>query len=475
MSDSSRLPRHLFALVSISVSWLCAILLIPEDNYYQPGALTAAATVLSLGLLGGTAFAAVRHHTSLFRAESILMFGLIYWILLDAIQGSSRFDRVSREALVICFSAIALFAMSLESGSLLASIRPMRTQKWRVSQADDLTARFLIYAAICCFGFGTLRVLVPCNFNPGCIVESFFVPRLEARWYTANLPNIDAVLRNLSYFGYLILPLTVLLWHKEKRFSGRVIFAGLLAFAFLLILFRDGGRRNVGVVVGASGLLWVLLYPRLRPRHFVAMISGIIMLLFVMQVMVAWRYTGIGTALMAGASLKAKNRSGIAVDTNLLYMGYIADRVPKVTAHTGLIGITYIFTAGIPRSILPASAPRTRGFNLVSLAGLRMGRGYTWTASAVGDLYLIGGYLAIAAGGIIFGILANFCNRLLSPGSVQSRFIYAMAAMTLFAGLRAIHDIPIIGLSVAALWAILWARKIRFESQPSAPLSHGPN
>lgn len=462
----------LFPILAILVGYAAAVLLMPEIDYYQRGKLIPAGIAMSLGLLAGPIYAAVARPNTLFRLEYLLMFGLFYWVVLDAAQGAYGFVGVSRETLVSAFGAVALFAVAIWLGSFLASLRTVRLPRV-ASVAID--ARLLFLAAMACFLLGMLRVFLACKLSPVCIASQLFLPRFESAWHTANIGNFDTLLMRLQYFGYLVLPLTAVLYHVERRITWRVVLLALLGLFFLLILVQGGGRRQVGMVLGITGIVWMLLNRPVKLRDFIVLGAIAAILLALMQFMHTWRYQGIGEAVSddAGEVSYMLHERLIKVDKNLLFMSQIMERVPKLYPYTGMTGIEYIVTAPIPRAIYP-DKPVQRGFPLARILHMRVQPSWTWTVSAVGDFYLIGGFAVIAAGGLFFGVLAGLGNRLLrGPPNIRNVMLYGVVAMTLFIGLRTVHEIIISGFAVLAVWGVLYAlRMVQSrvgERRPSIP------
>lgn len=446
------------SILGILFGWAGAVLLIPEIDYYQPGQLIPAGIVMSLGLLAGPVYAALTRPDSLFRLEYVLVFGLFYWVILDAAQGAYGFLGVSRATLVATFSGVALFAVTIWIGSFLMSLSPVRLSP---GATDTVDVRFLFWAALACFFLGMLRVLLACKFSPLCIASQIFVPRYESAWHQANIGNFDTLLVRLKNFGYLVLPLAATLYHLERRVSWRVILLLVLGLVFLLILIQGGGRRQVGMVLGMTGLVWILLNRPARLKDFIVMAIMASVILVLMEFMHTWRYQGLGEAKLAESgevSYMTRERL-IRVDKNLLFLSHVMERVPERYPHTGVTGIEYILTAPIPRALYPGK-PVHRGFPLTQILQLRVGPGWSWTVSAVGDFYLIGGFFAIACGGLFFGVLANLGSRLLRGGTtVRNVMLYSVIALTLFIGLRAVHEITITGFAVLAVWGLFYARR----------------
>ena len=469
MNDAAALsPRNVapyatlpaWSILGVVSGYALAWTAIPRDAWWEAGALALPALLLSLGLLAGIAAAALRSSGALFRTEHILIFGLVYWVLLDPIQGSYSLFSVSEDGVQRSFLGIALFALFLWLGStLMTAIRTLLREQVP-GPGLDVGPRFLFGAACLCFLLGVLRILIGCQLVPGCIADYYFAPRFQGvQGWLGTFGDFDTLLIQIRFFGYLVLPIAAALYFVERRASWRVVIAVILGLAFLLLLIKGGGRRGVGTCLGATILVWILLREHISWRHLLMLGAAAVGLLLIMQAMLVWRTTGTLTAITQGESLEVKDRAGvIAVDKNFRILSQITTVIPERQAHTGVNGVVYMLTIFIPRSIFPGK-PAGRGVDLMTLIDKKERPGWSWTCSSVCDLYLIGGNLAIAIGGMLYGFAANLTSRLLvRPPSVRSRLLFGILTMTLFVGLRSLHEVVSTGLAVLALWGVFGLR-----------------
>jgi hypothetical protein len=316
-----------------------------------------------------------------------------------------------------------------------------------------------------------LRYMLGCEFNPLCIVDSFFMARMEVPW-RRDFGPFDTALLHMRYAGFLVLPFAVAILAKEGRMSWRSTLVALLGLMMLLILVREGGRRHVGLVGGATALTWILLRPQIRWRHLWQLAGAAALLLLLLQAIAAWRDVGFGTGLAEGLSIEPPGKHGLSVDRNFGALIAITETVPERYPHTGFRGLLYEVTFPIPRQLFPWK-PEGRGFDLRDVLDLHVSQGWSWTASAVGDFYLIGGWGGLMLGGMFFGSAANRVSRLLeAPLTVRRRLAFTVGTMILFIGLRALHEGALLGFAGAALWGLLVLRRAvvkRVLARPPAP------
>lgn len=457
-SIATTLPAApLISLICVVLGGLAANELIPLETYYVPGALAPAAITLAVVLLVGPLFSGDRSPTSLFQAENILSLGLVYWLLVDFIFGGPSLHRLPRSAIVESFLAIETFAAAIWLGSLMAAhFRPRLNIAMIQRQLQtDISADFLFYSAVACGILGLSRYVVGCAFSFGCLADSFYSTRFAVPWIGKNaFGHFDTLFYYFRYFGYVVLPLSVALISVERRFSPRALFTLLLAAICLLFLARGGGRKEIGTAVGAAILAWLLLRDRLQIKHMLTVAAAVAGLVLIMQAMLISRDVGFGKVLDGSVSIFRSPTQLGQVDKNLLNLAHVIDLVPERVPFAGLPGAMHELFLWIPMITLPS-----KGLDLAYELGWQRGPGWSWTASAVGDLYLIGGFPLIIVGGLLFGSAARMVNRLVAaPVTVRKRVLYGLAVMTLFMSLRAIHEYGVTGMTVVALGSMLYVK-----------------
>ncbi len=487
---SSQFRAYPAAAIFMILAGAClAVLMIPVTGHESPTGLFWSSVVLSMGLIFGVAMSVMNSPASVFRAECILSLGLVYWVTLDPIQGAYGLAGTSIEAVAMAMAGTGLFAAAIWVGAML----PLRLVSGGANSiTGDFAPGLVFWAGIATFCAGILQPMLACKASPLCFVESLFTPWDQVPWRTYKAgtsgSGLNTLLRYLGYFGFLTLPMAVVLLRSQQRFSWRVAFLAFLGTLILILLVQSGARRIVGMLVASSGLIWILLRPSIRFRELLRLGIVALSLLLVLEAMVSWRKIGIGTGLIQGESLTGISRSHlISVDKNFYYMSHAMTVVPEHHPHKPVDGLLWAIGGPIPRSVWP-SKPISRGIDLLPYIGKRAPAGFSWTCSAVCDLYLIGGAWAIGAGGLVFGVLAGLCNQLLfQPPSGKSRIMFGFGVMMLFIGLRSIRDLMAIGFFIMlCICLILLLRRLfpeRERDQPPSfalvlrnrPNSHAPH
>lgn len=439
---------------SIVVSVVAAIFLLPDD-YYEPGQLRASVLALGLGLLMAPLISARADIRVWMRAESVMMVGLVYWLLLEPLAEGYTAYELTRAGIIKAFSLIGLFGALILIGAKLA--HSSHHSSSRVSNRQvDFSLDWLYAALLVCSALGFLSRLIPCDFSPACMVESLLSERGAGTLNRGVIGGKSSFAAQLQYFGYLTLPLTIALHHRTGRVDWRVVLGMLLATVFLLFLIRDGGRRLVGMVMGSGLIAWLLLQPRLGLREFfVAGISALAMLAL-LQVMLVFRTEdgGVISSLFSGQAFGSNPlSSGIRVDNNFIWLVKTIDLIPEFREHTGWSAIIYWAVRPIPRYFW-TEKPISPGINLPCELGQCWGENFTLTISAIGDWYVSFGVYSVAIAALGMGFLGGKLVLVWFGPTVRQKLLYSLGLMWLFIGLRSYLELILMSYPILALYFI---------------------
>lgn len=433
-------------LFSTFYATLIAIYLLPDDP--QPaGALFSSALVMSLGLLIAPVASLLKTPKAFLRTENLIAISPIYWLLLDLLQGAYPLTYISPASIEMAFIAIGLFVGAVWIANLLPAWplpKPIRLASSFTVNANNLFKLILIF-----FCLGLLRFAYPSNFNPWVMADALLTSRWSAPWMRGQLGGWDSFLDHLSYFGYLLPTLTVLLGLKGGWFSRTTVVSIILSLIFLLFLMQGGGRRIIGVVVGAAVICWFLEQKVIRFRQLVIVGMSLLILLLAMQLMLEFRETGFRAALEEGD--KELQYDYLHVDDNFLRMSQIIQMVPESYPFVYEKQIVFVLIRPIPRVLWPGK-PVDPGFDLGTILGEKE---TTLSCSAVGELYLSCGLIGVFIGGLMFGRLTGMFAVLLLPmHDSASTLVYSLASMTLLAGVRSLLELILMSYMLLA-WIIV--------------------
>ena len=417
-------------LVSILVSLLVAISFVPE-NVEPAGAVKMSSIALAIGLAIPALVSLFRSPVSLFHPVSVTAASPIYWILLDAIQGSYELQGVIQSEVIQAYITIALFSAGVW---IAASRPPIRIpQKIWQSATIHLSSQSLFTIACIAFGASFFRFAFPCNFDVYVMLSAFDGIRWSAPWSRGLEGGWDAFIDHLSYFGYILPTLFVLIARREGWLSHRSVLT--LAFAVVIVALQSvgGGRRIIGVMVGAAVCTWLLSQPKPQWKHLIIVLATFLALLFVMQMILIFRNVGILKAFSEDASASFSKQKSLHIDDNFLRLCQLTGIIPEQHPYTTWRWVLWVAVRPIPRVFWPGK-PNTPGFSLPDFLGMK---GVSLSMSTIGELYMAYGFLGCFFGGVIYGKLAKTLASVLeynrSPGSIV---IFSAGLLALFAGMR---------------------------------------
>ena len=425
-----------------------AIFSMPSDPF-PAGALFFSALILTAGLLIAPTIARFENPRAVLRLEYLLVLGIIYWLLLDLIQGSYDLYRVKAEAIEHAFLAIGLFA----AGVFVAGFfRPWRIpQLMQNSVATPVETRVLFRLILLFFVLGIFRFAYASDFNPVAMIYYLGVNRWAAPWGRGQLGGWDAFLDHMTYFGYLVPVLAVALAMKTGWLRGRSLVAIACSLTVMAFIAQGGGRRIIGVMAGAALIYWVLGQKRLNVRNVVVTLTSMLAIVYVLEVMLEYRRVGLSAFVEAGPTEVQFNR--LHVDDNFYRLAQVVQIVPEEHPYVYHKQVVYALVRPVPR-VFWQGKPTNPGFDLAAFLGRQ---GVSLSTSVIAEWYLIGGFIVVFLGGWLYGQLARMGNRLLaSADQITPRLLYALFAMMLFAGLRSMIELVLMSYMILAWLAGSW-------------------
>lgn len=435
----------LLGIASTAVGTALAFSLIPSDPF-PAGALFNPALALTLAIAFSPAIAFFHNPKTLLRIEHILVLSPIYWLLLDLLQGSYDLVSVKKEGIEGAFIAIGLFV----TGIWLACL----SKSWKIpkpllkSTNHSLDGKTTFKLILIFFSLGIFKYAYACQFNPTTMLFYVGQSRWNAPWSRGMLGEWDAFLDHLGYFGYLLPTLTLILFLQYKKLNFQLILSILFSLIMILFLSHGGGRRIVGVVIGAALIYWFIQLKKVRIWHF---LSGLLMvgsLLFFLQLMVEYRGVGFQEIYKTG-EIELK-RDKLHVDDNFLRLSQIIDLVPSSYDFVYQQQIVFVIIRPIPRVFWPGK-PINPGFDLTSAVGLS---GLSLSSSVIGEFYLSWGFVFVLVGAWFYGKLATMISPLLLEDKPSAKLVYCLSSMALFAGVRSMLDLVLMSYTLVA-WVLV--------------------
>jgi len=457
------------ALAGSAIIGVGAVLAISQtpSEYAPPGAMFWPAALLSASLLAIPIMRALLEGLhGLLHAENLLLVAIIYWILLDLLQGAYPLDELSRDDVIAALEVIAIFAMVVPLGRLAPTLgvpKPIM----RAARAD-LPAQSAFAAVCICFALCISRFAIPTNFDPARMIDGLYQPRFGAPWSRGDLGGWDAFIDHLSYFGYVLPAATVLVATRAKaRWADpRVWISILLAAIVCAFLAQSGGRRIIGMMFGSGLLLWMILKDRFSITRAAVVAGGAIGVLSLLQFILVIRNVGLEGYLSGDVDLEDFEFAGqFHVDDNFLRLAQIIHYFPDVVEYVGWRQIYYVLVRPIPRALWP-DKPIDAGFSLPGLVGKS---DVSLSSSIIGELHASYGLIAVVVGALLLGWAAASWTTLLRERNENARVLYCLGLMVFFVGMRSMQEIILMTYAVLA-WTVVslvTSRKTRVGTPPA--------
>jgi hypothetical protein len=229
----------------------------------------------------------------------------------------------------------------------------------------------------------------------------------------------------------------------------------------VIFLAQEGGRRIIGVVVGAALITWMLFQARIRTRVVIGGLVVVACLLYGMEEMLRYRSTGFGQE-----SVQFPEETLLLhVDDNLLRLSQVVHLFPDGQPYANLKPLLYALARPIPR-VFWEGKPSDPGYDFTTLVGQS---GVTLSHTIVGELYAMRGLLAVMIGGLFFGRFANMWNKLLLiQGGAARPMTYGLGVMVAFAALRSMQDMVIMSYGLLG-WFAIASFLPRAKATPAVP------
>jgi hypothetical protein len=361
-------------------------------------------------------------------------------------------------AALIGFAGIALGRhMALRFGS-----RPSR------KVMRDLSNRGLINLFILVAALGYLHILLAVNFDIFEAIRQMALPRFYQSWSRSRLGGVSTLLNEVGLLIFLIPPLAGVIFAQLRQFGPAALF--VVASVFALTIFKGfaGGTRSVFII---NLITFTIAYFLVRPRTTVLnllLIAAPAMAIAAIGSLYMLEFRQIGLTRYDFSDVE---QATLFVDLNLINISRLTEVFP---VPNNFLGWEIPFNAlirPIPRAIWPGK-PEGLSIGIEEALGAT---GLTLSATFVGEIYMAGGQLAVAAAALVLGSLAATWNRV--GNSIDSRFSRLLYASGFFAAALAMRSIlqvaPAI-LPTLALWFYgHYFLTVKGSSRRSPPPSNG--
>jgi hypothetical protein len=310
----------------------------------------------------------------------------------------------------------------------------------------QLDSGTIIKAVPICLLLGMFNYAYSVDFDIPRMFSYLGEQRWAAPWVRSQLGGWEAFRDQAPYFGYVLPSLAALLIAREGPFSFRSLFAVACSVLMLVFLAQGGGRRIVGVMIGAALMVYVQMSANRRVTNIVVIGAAAMALAWTAQFMLNIRTAGYERFREQGSSYDY-----LHVDDNFLRLAQIIDIVPKRRDHVYSRQIVFTLVRPVPRVLWPGK-PVSTGFDLPTEVGME---GVSLSSSIVGEWYLSWGWYAVIFGAWLHGRLAATANSLREAGrQTDNPIIFSLAVMVLLAGQRSMQDLVLMSYALVAWWAV---------------------
>ena len=444
MSDPSvERSEAMIGFATTAAALLISLAFFPVEPSPQ-GALTVPALILTTGIMAVPVMRAIRRSPRLLDAENLVAFGYVFWLLLDLIQGAYDLRDAADWAIRDAFIAIGASAAAMWVG---VAGRAWPLPKWLAELAsrplDTKSVGRLIPA---CFVLGMFNFAYATNFDLPAMFSYLGADRWAAPWARGQLGGWDAFLDQMQYFGYVLPSLTALL--IARRGFGVGALSSILASAIMLaFLAQGGGRRILGVTVGAAIMVWIQAQRELKVRRLVLAAAAAVALLTTMQFVLNIRSQGYESFMFRGE----RDYDYLHVDDNFLRLAQVIQIVPRERPFVEFQQVWFTIIRPVPRVFWPGK-PVDPGFDLPAFVGMK---GVSLSTSIIGEWYLSYGWLAALFGAWLHGRMARTVNTLREREEYRANpVVYGLAVMILVSGMRSMQDLVIMSYALVAWWAV---------------------
>lgn len=439
-------PSSLVSFAAVLLGFVLEMVLLPYSPK-TPEDLRWPASVFAMGLVIVPLVAAYRRPITILHPQSVLLCGIVYWLLLDLIQALYLPQVAGRDAIFLGFSAVALFAGGV---CLAGMIRAPRLPRILMEAANKpLSPRLIFRIGLIAFALSFLRYAIPSGFDLVRMYDALFLNRWSAPWARGAYGGWDAFLDHMAYFGYVLPALTVLHYRAAGRRNWQTAMLAVFSVIIILFIAQGGGRRIVGALLASAGVVWVLTARRAGRSIFVLSLAGIPALLAYLQYILFTRGAGMGR--VSWFSPGGIFTQGVQVDDNFNRLCQLIQIIPDHVKHTGFDWVIWFLARPIPRVLWPGK-PTGLGFDLSAFLGMQ---GVSLSSSVIGESYIAFGFLGCLVTGFVYGYLGRGLSRLLELKNQPSAVLmYALGLLALFVGLRSAVEVMLFGYALLA-WILL--------------------
>ncbi len=193
-----------------------------------------------------------------------------------------------------CAVRSAFIAIGVSAAAMWVGVagRPWPLPRWLAEIAErSMDSKTVGRLVPLCFVLGMFNFAYAVDFDIPLMFSYIGEQRWPAPWGRGQFGGWDAFLDQMQYFGYVLPSLTALLIAR-RGFTFPTWLSIVLSGIMLAFLSQGGGRRIIGVTVGAAILVWIQAQRELKVRRLMIAAAAAVGLLAAMQFMLNIRNVG---------------------------------------------------------------------------------------------------------------------------------------------------------------------------------------
>jgi oligosaccharide repeat unit polymerase len=376
---------------------------------------------------------------SIINAKSMVLFGVLYWVLLDGILTREGIEQFSPGTIVKVFSMITLFIVTFIFSYMIPwptfFLKLIRKLNYKHAFAWDQFYSFIL----ACFFLGFLPMLLWGGGIDRIVWELTHAGRWTAQWGRGRWGGWrDYFITGMSYFQMLAIQLAG--FYSIIRKTSVLLSA--LMFLSLLFLFDSGARSALAPAVIPLFLIYYLKPHQNKIKSWAIIIIGAVVLLAVMQLQFLLRdapsyQSTREISQQYISSIFKKNPTEHHRDDQFYRLALYSEHVPDKIPFSGENLILRPLYHYIPRAIW---ADKPEGvMRFLEEETNAPGEGLTTYAMSIfGEFYICQGWMGIIIIGLFMGFLARQFDSLIemSRKSPAVLLMYCYGLGFLFVSVR---------------------------------------
>jgi len=342
------------------------------------------------------------------------------------------------DAVLCAFAGLALgrHAVRMYAGQTLSDL------------ALSLSPSRMFGLLLACAFIGYLHILIAVDFNVLEALEQMTWPRFTQSWTRQRVGGLGSLLSELGLLIFLLPPLVGAILAEHQRYKAYQKAGALLILTLTLFYGFSGGTRYIFLTYLATfGASYLMLRPSITWSSLVIVGLPLAMM------------AGAGTYYMAelrtvglGNWEHAIERTDrVFVDMNILNVAGLIQVFPDQYDYLGLEIPFVAAIRPIPR-VLWAGKPEGLSISIEEVLGAK---GWTLSATYVGELWMAGGLFAVVLASLIFGASAARWNRLgaTAQGNLD-KIVFATGFFAAGLGMRSFMSVAPAVLPTLALYVV---------------------